>query len=57
MGHTIGGVRGTYDRYEYLDEKRDALSKFALLLQEIVNQPGSSELFVAGAPASQRAAA
>jgi hypothetical protein len=26
LGHVIGGVRATYDRYEYLDEKRDALA-------------------------------
>lgn len=25
LGHTIGGVAGTYNRYSYLDEKRNAL--------------------------------
>jgi integrase len=25
LGHVVGGVRGIYDRYEYLDEKREAL--------------------------------
>jgi len=29
LGHVIGGVRETYDRYEYLDEKRDALTALA----------------------------
>jgi integrase len=39
MGHVIGGVRETYDRYEYLDEKRDALAKLSNLLREIIDQP------------------
>jgi hypothetical protein len=25
LGHVIGGVAGTYNRYSYLDEKRSAL--------------------------------
>jgi integrase len=29
LGHTLGGVRGTYDRYGYLAEKRHALEKWA----------------------------
>jgi integrase len=40
MGHVIGGVRETYDRYEYLDEKRDALAKLSNLLREIIDQSG-----------------
>jgi len=36
LGHVIGGVRGTYDRYEYQDEKRDALGKLARLVNLIV---------------------
>jgi integrase len=39
MGHVIGGVRETYDRYEYLEEKRDALRELAALVEEIVNSP------------------
>jgi integrase len=39
LGHVIGGVRETYDRYEYLDEKRDALTKLSNLLQEIISLP------------------
>jgi integrase len=38
MGHVIGGVRETYDRYEYLDEKRDALAKLEALVGEIVSR-------------------
>jgi integrase len=39
MGHVIGGVRETYDRYEYLEEKRDALAKLSVLVGEIVSPP------------------
>jgi integrase len=37
MGHVIGGVRETYDRHEYLDEKRAAFEKLAGLLAVILN--------------------
>jgi len=36
LGHVIGGVRETYDRYEYLDEKREALTSLARLLDRII---------------------
>jgi integrase len=36
MGHVMGGVRETYDRYEYLEEKWEALSKVSNLLTDIV---------------------
>jgi hypothetical protein len=36
LTHKIGGLRGIYDRYEYLSEKRDALAKLAKLIGEIV---------------------
>src|SRR6266851_9797454 len=39
LGHVIGGVRETYDRYEYLDEKRDALARLSALVKEIVGRP------------------
>ena len=38
LGHVIGGVRETYDRYEYLDEKRDALEQLARLVDFIVHR-------------------
>lgn len=53
LGHVIGGVRETYDRYEYLDEKREALTRLSDLLQEIVDQPSG----LAGNAPSQLAAA
>jgi integrase len=42
LGHIIPGVRGTYDRYEYLDEKRDALEKLAALIEHICTQSTQS---------------
>jgi integrase len=41
LGHVIPGVRGVYDRYEYLDEKRDALEKLAALVDRILH-PGEA---------------
>ena len=38
LGHVIGGVRETYDRYEYLEEKREALTKLGNLLREILSR-------------------
>ncbi len=37
LGHVIGGVRGVYDRYAYLAEKRDAFDKLAGLVDLILN--------------------
>jgi integrase len=36
LGDVIGGVRGVYDRHEYLEEKRQAFEKLAALIGEIV---------------------
>lgn len=38
LGHVIGGVRETYDRYEYLEEKRDALTTLARQVDWIVHR-------------------
>jgi hypothetical protein len=37
LAHVIGGVRGTYDRHAYLDEKRQAFEALAGLIQRIVD--------------------
>jgi integrase len=37
LGHVIGGVRGTYDRHKYYDEKKLAFEKLATLIENIVN--------------------
>ena len=38
LGHTIGGVRGVYDRHQYLEEMRHAFEKLASLIETIVRQ-------------------
>jgi integrase len=42
MGHVIGGVRETYDRYEYLDEKRKAFEALAGMVTMILNPPADN---------------
>ncbi|CAO3445662.1 hypothetical protein [Azospirillum argentinense] len=42
IGHVIGGVRGVYDRFAYLDEKRDALERWATRVNNIVNPPAGN---------------
>ena len=37
LGHVLPGVRGTYDRHEYLAEKRHAFDALAVLIDRIVN--------------------
>ena len=37
LGHVIGGVRGTYDRHEYHEEKRLAFEASAALIARIVD--------------------
>jgi integrase len=37
LGHRLPGVRGVYDRYAYFNEKRDALEKLAMLIDQILH--------------------
>jgi integrase len=37
LGHVLPGVRGTYDRHEYLPEKRRAFEALAAMVERIVN--------------------
>jgi integrase len=37
LGHVIGGVRQTYDRHEYFDEKREAFTALAQLVTSITS--------------------
>jgi integrase len=48
MGHVIAGVRGTYDRYEYLDEKRRAFEALAQQVTMILNPPAGNVVQIAG---------
>jgi integrase len=43
LGHVIGGVRGVYDRHEYLEEKRLAFEALASLVERIVNPSASAQ--------------
>src|SRR5262245_17687112 len=42
LGHVIGGVRGTYDRHEYHEEKRRAYEALGALLERILNPPADN---------------
>ncbi len=42
MGHAIQGVAGTYNRYDYFDEKADALAKLAGLIVMILDPPSEN---------------
>jgi integrase len=42
LGHVLPGVRGTYDRHEYLPEKRRAFEALAALVERIVNPPAGN---------------
>ena len=37
LGHVLPGIRGTYDRHEYLPEKRRAFEALGALVERIVN--------------------
>ena len=37
LGHVQQGVEGTYDRHRYTEEKGDALSRLAALIERVVN--------------------
>jgi integrase len=39
LGHTITGVEGTYNRYLYLKEIKDAVETLAALIERIVHPP------------------
>jgi integrase len=43
LGHVMGGVRETYDRYEYLEEKRVAFEALAALVSRILNPVANVE--------------
>jgi integrase len=43
LGHVMGGVRETYDRHEYLDEKCAAFEALATLVSRIINPAANIE--------------
>lgn len=44
LGHVMGGVRGVYNRYDYIREKREAFDKLAALIERIVDPPASDNV-------------
>jgi len=48
LGHVIGGVRGTYDRHQYLDEMRHAYEALAAQIERIVNPPDGNVVSLRG---------
>jgi integrase len=44
IAHLPGGVEGTYDRWSYLPERRDAFERLAALIDRIVNPPAHNVL-------------
>lgn len=42
IGHGRKGIAGVYDQYSYLDEKRDALDRWSMVLRAIVAPPPSN---------------
>jgi integrase len=47
LGHIIVGVRGVYDRFEFLDEKRAAFKALAALVTRILNPQANVSDFAA----------
>src|SRR5262249_26521187 len=53
LGHAIDGVEGIYDRFEYADQKADALRRLADLIDSIVT-PRDNVMTMAKRKAKQR---
>jgi len=51
LGHAPNGIRGTYDRFQYLDEKASAFEALAALIERIVHPPPDVVVPIAGAKA------
>jgi hypothetical protein len=44
LGHALPGVPGVYNRYDYADEKADALQRLAAKIETIVNPPSGNNV-------------
>jgi integrase len=49
LGHVISGVRGTYDRHAYFDEKKQAFEALAALLDRIIRPPADNVVSIEAA--------
>ena len=50
LGHKIAGVRGVYDRHEYVAEKWSALQRLAALVERILNSSSDNVVSLQRAP-------
>jgi integrase len=48
LGHAIPGVEGVYNRFDYADEKADALARLDKLVGTIINPPDRSNVVAIG---------
>jgi integrase len=53
LGHVLPGVRGTYDRYEYLPEKKRAFDALASLIERILDPPADNVRELRATPSSR----
>jgi integrase len=50
LAHTRGGIKSTYDHYQYVDEKREALTLWNARLRSIVDPPPANVVSLRAAP-------
>ena len=55
-GHAIRGVEGTYDRYDYFEQKTEALDRLAKFISTILNPPSVTNVENLSEHARMRAA-
>lgn len=48
LGHALQGVRKTYDRHDYFEQKSLAIAKIAVLIEHIVTPPASNVVALTG---------
>jgi len=44
LSHLLKGVRATYDRHTFCNEKKEAFEALSMLLQQIVNPPDDTNI-------------
>jgi integrase len=54
LGHVLTGVRGTYDRHSFENEKRHAFEALAALIDRIVHPPEAEVADIAAARRKRR---
>ncbi len=44
LAHVAGGIVGTYDVYDYFEEKKDALTRWGAHVRSLVEPPPDNQL-------------